>query len=79
MSLPTQNNIDDPYEKADRHTGGTSHTPSSSFSAKPKSDWMSSAPRPRFFKVGGVIAFLVLLFYFFAPDGKSVTNIVKGG
>lgn len=39
---------------------------------------MASGPRPKFFKIGGVIAFLVLLFFYLSPNGGSVKDIVRG-
>ncbi|KAI9796082.1 MAG: Guanosine-diphosphatase [Piccolia ochrophora] len=76
VSLPTRNAIDDPYEKADRHTNGSSPNGSVPFTDQIKSVWMTQSQRSRFFKVGGILGVLILLLFYLGPSDR-VTKYVE--
>ncbi|KAI9837250.1 MAG: Guanosine-diphosphatase [Sarea resinae] len=70
-SLPTRSNAADPFEKPDRHIGEGHANGSADFMSNVKSAWMAQSQRSRYFKTGGVIGLLVLLFFFLAPSSKT--------
>lgn len=85
VSLPRSNadsNDDDPYEKPDRHARRRS-TASTSFMTDYKGNAMNAGQRARYLKTGGIIAFIVLILYFFAPRdaisrGRTAMSVTAG-
>ncbi len=82
ISLPKPNQSHhnhDPYEKEDRHRNNGRANQSTNVVENLKEAWMTPSSRSRYLKTGGVIAFIVLLFYIFVPnDGAGVRDFVKG-
>lgn len=78
LSLPLKSNSTfDPFEKADRHANRPSA--SSSNASSLMNDFKSSAgstmnqgQRTRYLKAGGIIAFILCVFFFLSPSQKSV-------
>jgi hypothetical protein len=60
---PARSGDADPFEKPDRH----SHHRSSSSMTDYKGGAMNQGQRVRYLKTGGIIAFVILALYFFAP------------
>ena len=80
LPKPNQSHLDhDPYEKEDRHwSNGRANHPITVVD-NVKEAWMTPSSRSRYLKTGGVLAFIVLLFYIFAPNnGEGVKDLVKG-
>lgn len=78
-SLPRSNNNNtawDPFEKSDRQSGGSSANPSTLESLQKA--WMTQSRQARFFKTGGVLALIVLLYWFLSGGNgyQSATNNV---
>lgn len=73
VSLPTRNAVDDPHEKAERHSlNGVAF---SSLRDGPsayagQTAWMTQGQRSRFVKLGGLVAFLVLALIFLSTPGE---------
>ncbi|KAF2398671.1 hypothetical protein EJ06DRAFT_550058 [Trichodelitschia bisporula] len=65
VSLPTRNQAY-PFERSDRR----SDTASSAFSHDGKTAWMNHGQRARYLKAGGLIAFVLLFFFYFAPGDR---------
>ncbi len=82
ISLPKPNQSPhdhDPHEKEDRHRNNGRANQPTGVVDNLKEAWMTPSSRSRYLKTGGIIAFIVLLFYFFAPrDGNGVTDLVTG-
>ena len=62
-SEPPKVNDDDPFEKADRH----SRTRSTSMNDYKTAATMNGGQRARYLRIGGIIAFIVLILYVIAP------------
>ncbi|KAI9787073.1 MAG: Guanosine-diphosphatase [Candelina submexicana] len=78
-SLPTRSNLNDPFEKPDRHLREGTSNGSSGFAEDFKTAWMTQSQRSRYIKTGGIIGFIVLLFFLLAPSERAnVTNFVGG-
>lgn len=80
VSLPTRNNANDPFEKANRHrrTNGSANG-SAGVVDNFKGAWMTQSQRSRYLKTGGILAFVVLLLFFLAPSERSsVRDFVTG-
>ncbi|KAI9827814.1 MAG: Guanosine-diphosphatase [Thelocarpon impressellum] len=67
-SLPTQSSLHDPHEKADRHADGAGNGGASLN--------MTQGQRSRYLKLGGLIAFIIILFFYLSPNGNSVAQFV---
>ncbi|ELR05624.1 Guanosine-diphosphatase [Pseudogymnoascus destructans] len=72
VSLPTRNSQRDPHEKLARYG-----TPPGASTLKTKIDsvktaWMTQSQRSRYLKTGGILLFIVFLFYYLAPKGVHV-------
>ncbi|KFZ13332.1 hypothetical protein V502_06661 [Pseudogymnoascus sp. VKM F-4520 (FW-2644)] len=78
VSLPTRNSQRDPHEKLARYG-----TPPGASTLKTKIDsvktaWMTQSQRSRYMKTGGILLFIVFLFYYLAPKGVHVGSGTKG-
>jgi len=73
VSLPTKNVAQDPHEKPGRYHN---HTPNPGTAAgmleKVQTAVMTQSQRARYLKTGGILLFVVVLFYYLAPKGVSV-------
>ncbi|KAI0398343.1 guanosine-diphosphatase [Xylariaceae sp. FL0594] len=66
VSLPTKQSRRDPYEKADRYDTGHRDP---SILEKLQNAGMNPAQKSRWLKTTAIIAFILLLFYYFSPKG----------
>jgi len=74
VSLPTRNTAQDPHEKPNRYsTKGASHRATSTLE-KAKAAWMTQSQRSRYLKTGGILLFVIFLFYYLSPSGTDVYN-----
>lgn len=78
VSLPTRNSQRDPHEKLARYG-----TPPGASTLKTKIDsvktaWMTQSQRSRYLKTGGILLFIVFLFYYLAPKGVHVGSGSNG-
>ncbi|KAF8866695.1 guanosine-diphosphatase-like protein [Acephala macrosclerotiorum] len=83
VSLPTRNVAHDPHEKPARYsTKGASQSAASTLE-KIKTAWMTQSQRSRYLKTGGILLFVVFLFYYLSPKGIDLygggTNIGNAG
>lgn len=75
VSLPTTRNVAyDSHEKPARYNPRVSSGRNSSTLAKIKAAWMTQSQRSRYLKTGGILLFVVFLFYFFSSRGGAVYN-----
>ncbi|CAG8957058.1 hypothetical protein HYFRA_00009259 [Hymenoscyphus fraxineus] len=84
VSLPTRNVAQDPYEKAGRYSYSGAREGAAGTLDKAKSTWMAQSQRSRYLKTGGILFFVVFLFYYFSPSGVDVysggkTTLKTGG
>lgn len=72
VSLPTRNVAHDPHEKPARYmTKGASNGAVGTVE-KIKTAWMTQSQRSRYLKTGGILLFVVFLFYWLSPSGSDV-------
>ncbi|KAF2838146.1 hypothetical protein M501DRAFT_1005008 [Patellaria atrata CBS 101060] len=72
---------EDPYEKPDRHTSsglGSGHGAASSMNVEKGGTYMNQGQRNRYLKFGGLIAFVLLVFWFFAPVSRDAERFPGG-
>ena len=77
VSLPTRSAPDDPHEKADRHISNGGLNGSAGFASNGDA-LMTQSQRSRYLKAGGILAVLLLLFFFLAPQRDRVTHFGGG-
>ncbi|KAF2259266.1 guanosine-diphosphatase [Lojkania enalia] len=74
VSLPRNNDPhSDPFEKPDRHSQHRT-TESASFMTDFKGAGMNQGQKLRFLKTGGIIAFVLLIFYFFVVPRDGIAG-----
>ncbi|KAI9743147.1 MAG: Guanosine-diphosphatase [Claussenomyces sp. TS43310] len=72
-SLSTRHGLPDPYEKPGRYNRSKdSLGHPAGILEKVKADWMTQSQRSRYLKTGGIIFFIVFLFYYLAPSGAKL-------
>jgi len=78
VSLPKPyHSSSDPFEKPDRHTSGS--PTSSGLMNDARRAWMNQGQRARYLKAGGLIALVVLIFFFLASGERAkVGQYVEG-
>ncbi|KAG9235882.1 guanosine-diphosphatase-like protein [Amylocarpus encephaloides] len=74
VSLPTRNVAHDPHEKAGRYSSTGARQGAVGILEKAKSAWMTQSQRSRYLKTGGILVFVIFLFYYFTPAGVDVTS-----
>jgi hypothetical protein len=74
VSLPTSKVAHDPHEKAARY-GSARGTGKSGTLENLKTAWMTQTQRTRYIKTGGILLFVIFLFYYLAPTGTDVYNL----
>jgi len=74
VSLPTRNNHHDPYEKPARYNTRGARNSAAGTVEKIKAAWMTQSQRSRYLKTGGLLLFIVFLFYYFVPTGTGVST-----
>lgn len=79
VSLPTRNTIDDPFEKAGRHSSnGSANGSTTGIVDSVKDAWMTQSQRSRYLKTGGILALVVFLLFVLAPGKGGVRDFVHG-
>jgi len=76
VSLPTRNVAHDPHEKPARYSSKGASERNTGTLEKIKTAWMTQSQRSRYLKTGGILLFVVFLFYYLGPTG---IDVVKGG
>lgn len=76
VSLPTTKVAYDPHEKAGRYSSTGAQESAAGILEKAKSAWMGQSPRARYLKTGGILLFVVFLFYYLSP---SAADVYSGG
>ncbi len=74
VSLPTRNVAHDPHEKPARYSNGGASNRAVSTLEKAKDAWMTQSQRSRYLKTGGILLFVIFLFYYLSPKGTNVYN-----
>lgn len=72
VSLPTRNNQRDPHEKLARYGPAPGASTLKTKIDSVKTAWMTQSQRSRYMKTGGILLFIVFLFYYLAPKGVHV-------
>lgn len=67
VSLPTRRAHFDPYEKVARYENPQGTSSLKANFTRAKTAWMSQSPRSRYLKTGGILLFIIAIFYFLAP------------
>jgi guanosine-diphosphatase len=76
VSLPTRNVAHDPHEKAARYSTKGAKNSAAGTVEKIQTAWMTQSQRSRYLKTGGILLFVIFLFYYLSPSG---TYVVKEG
>jgi hypothetical protein len=76
VSLPTRNVAHDPHEKPARYSTKGAGDSAAGILEKARAAWMTQSQRSRYLKTGGILLFVVFLFYYLSPSG---TNVYSGG
>lgn len=76
VSLPTRIVAHDPHEKAARYSTRGANSSAIGTLEKRKTAGMTQSQRSRFLKTGGVLLFVIFLFYYLSPNG---TDVYTGG
>lgn len=75
VSLPTTRNVAyDSHEKPARYNPRPVTGRNASTLEKVKAAWMTQSQRSRYLKTGGILLFVVFLFYLFTSGGGTVYN-----
>jgi guanosine-diphosphatase len=72
VSLPTRNVAYDPHEKSARYQPRLASRGAFGTLEKVKTAWMTQSQRSRYLKTGGILLFVVFLFYYFSSTGSDV-------
>ncbi len=79
-SPPTTNRQSDPHEKLARYGNPQGASTLKNKIEKAKTAWMGQSARSRYLKTGGILLFIVFLFYYLAPKSEhAATSEYKGG
>lgn len=76
VSLPTRNVAHDPHEKAARYSTKGAKNSAAGTLEKVKTAWMTQSQRSRYLKTGGILLFVLFLFYYLSPGGTYVVKEV---
>ncbi|TVY29381.1 putative guanosine-diphosphatase [Lachnellula hyalina] len=74
VSLPTRNVAHDPHEKPARYNTKGASNSAVAILEKAKAAYMTQSQRSRYLKTGGILLFIVFLFYYLSPSGIDVHN-----
>jgi len=74
VSLPTRNVAHDPHEKLARYSTKGASDRAAGTLEKIKTAWMTQSQRSRYLKTGGILLFIVFLFYYLSPKGIASTD-----
>lgn len=75
VSLPTKAVAHDPHEKSARYNSYRSPSGITGILENLKTAWMGQSQRSRYVKTGGILLFVVFLFYYLAPHGTDVYDL----
>ncbi|KUJ22071.1 guanosine-diphosphatase-like protein [Mollisia scopiformis] len=78
VSLPTRNVAHDPHEKPARYSSKGASQSAASTLEKIKTAWMTQSQRSRYLKTGGILLFVVFLFYYLSPKGTDLYGGATG-
>ncbi|KFY38361.1 hypothetical protein V494_04389 [Pseudogymnoascus sp. VKM F-4513 (FW-928)] len=78
VSLPTRNSQRDPHEKLARYGPPPGASTLKTKIDSVKTAWMTQSQRSRYLKTGGILLFIVFLFYYLAPKGVHVGSASNG-
>ncbi|TAQ89616.1 hypothetical protein B7494_g2072 [Chlorociboria aeruginascens] len=76
VSLPTRNGAHDPHEKPARYKAQGSREATTNKLAQVQAAWMTQSQRSRYVKTGGILLFLVFLFYYLSPTGTEIHSAI---
>lgn len=80
VSLPRDSGAPDPHEKPGRYSSKTgSKGDNTGILANIQTAWMTQSQRSRYIKTGGILIFIIFLFYYLAPKGTHVRNLGGNG
>lgn len=79
VSLPTRNSQRDPHEKLARYGPPPGASTLKTKIDSVKTAWMTQSQRSRYMKTGGILLFIVFLFYYLAPKGVHVGSGSNSG
>ena len=74
VSLPTRNGAYDQHEKAARYRTKGAKNSAAGTLEKIQTAWMTQSQRSRYLKAGGILLFIVFLFYYLSPSGTYVAR-----
>jgi len=79
VSLPstttsTKNIAHDPFEKPARYNSKGAKDSAASTLENIKAGWMTQSQRSRYLKTGGILLFVLFLFYYLSPSGTHVAS-----
>jgi guanosine-diphosphatase len=74
VSLPTRNVAHDPHEKAARYSAKGARKSAAGTLENIRTAWMTQSQRSRYLKTGGILLFVVFLFYYISPSGTYVAK-----
>ncbi|KAF4627407.1 hypothetical protein G7Y89_g10756 [Cudoniella acicularis] len=72
VSLPTRNVAHDPHEKPARYSTKGASDSAAGILERVKAAWMTQSQRSRYLKTGGILLFVIFLFYYLSPVGVDV-------
>ncbi|KAF7904130.1 hypothetical protein EAF00_001464 [Botryotinia globosa] len=78
VSLPSKSASHDPHEKLARYSNSGANESAASKLEKSKNARMTQSQRSRYLKTGGILLFVVFLFYYLSPSGTQVPSTVGG-
>ncbi len=76
VSLPTTKVAHDPHEEPERYSRKGAANSVADTLEKARIAWMTQSQRSRYLKTGGILLFVIFLFYYLAPGG---TDVYGGG
>ncbi|RDW88776.1 guanosine-diphosphatase-like protein [Coleophoma cylindrospora] len=77
VSLPTRSTVHDSHEKPARYQPRRSNH-KTGILENLKTAWMTQSQRARYVKSGGILLFIVFLFYYLSPTGTNVYSAGSG-
>ena len=68
----------DPFEKTDRHTSSGASQSNHRILEKVQNAWMTQSQRARWLKTGGIVAFVLFVFYYISGLSSTSTRPIGG-
>lgn len=81
VSLPTKSSAYDPFEKPSRYNSAATSAKQerTGILENLKAAWMTQTQRARYVKTGGVLFFVLFLFFILSPKGTDVGLVGESG